>query len=306
MKNLKSIFTAWLVIVLFISLGISCTVKPLDFPETTPIPVLNAVLISGTIPEVSLSYSLAMNVSVEVKPTDIKDAEVQLYEEDQWVENLVYNDSNSMYVGNHIIQYNKRYKITAELSNGLVLEGETTLPNLATISLVQVKDTSSQLSSGGARHAFFSVQFASDNQGAFPHIFSTYYSGVEGVPHSISTDPFLRTYYYSTHPFKTMDTIFHVVGDYTINPGEIRPFSYIQDKDGFVGQIEVFYDSLYTQIEVFSEELYHYVMRLNELESFNPRTSPYREPPVSVSNVKNGQGIVGGVARSGLGTRIPN
>ncbi len=275
----------------------SCQTKGLKFPDVEAVPVLNAVLISGEVAEASISMGVPLNMPENTQPTFIKDAKVALYEENNFIELLEWIEASKIYKGTHIIKANTRYKITAEIADLPTLEGETFIPNSPKLSLISLRDTvafNGRPTPDDALVAELNIEFAAENQGFFPH--------TEVLAYEVLTNQFIRGPYelhdrfiLGTDRVQTFVREYQRIGNDAIMSNESRDFGYIFIiKEPF---LSVEKDSIYSYVDVLNNDMYLYLNQLNQLRPFSSGNDPYVEPPTLISNVKNGAGIVGGVAR---------
>jgi hypothetical protein len=273
----------------------SCQTKGLKFPDVEAVPVLNAVLISGEVAEASISMGVPLNMPENTQPTVIKDAKVALYEENNFIELLEWIETSKIYRGTHIIKANTRYKITAEIADLPTLEGETFIPNSPKLNVLSFKDTLHNFGSTSAQEGYFAeleVIFAAQNQGIFPHASAAYYRILPNQ--SITGGRYLtNSSFWGTSTASTFVGNYNLIGSDAIQPRDIRSF-------GFLIKLESLFvqrDSIYNYVDVLNNDMYLYLNQLNQLRPFSSGNDPYIEPPTLISNVKNGAGIVGGVAR---------
>jgi len=126
MKKLLYIFS--ISIILF-----SCS-EPIDLVvnEKDKKIVLNSIIVSDSIIRVHLSKSLGI-LEPDSSTSYIEGAQIELYENDIFMENLVY-DTSGYYISTIFPELNNTYKLIANYDNLQEIEAQTSIPNAVPIS----------------------------------------------------------------------------------------------------------------------------------------------------------------------------
>lgn len=293
-----------LFIIIFISvLAFSCEKKiSIPLPDEPTRPVLNTFMCqdSAIVARVTLSGRVGYFGGAN-NFTEPEEAIVKLYENDTYIETLhkmtAVNsyDSSKIYKSNAKVIAGKRYKVTLEIPGYEMVEGSDIIPERTNLA---ISDKSMFLTPTEYDYNDNNFRFTMTNTGSAKcsyrfrmHSTSSYYID----PNTQDT-----TYYENPIAIKTQSSSMSIFGDdyvdpmqggiYSIqalNPGESKIFTLVAEN------VE-YYGNYILEISVMTEDSYNYLYSLNTI--LRNGDDPTAERQNVICNVKNGFGIVGGMA----------
>ncbi|MCC5917207.1 MAG: DUF4249 family protein [Cryomorphaceae bacterium] len=280
---------------------ISCVKKELEDVFEEKVPVLNTLLISGEIVEVYLHESASKTKPRNFQFIDISNAEVEIYEDGNFIEILPWDDQKKCYIGTHFIQEGKSYEIRATLKDDIVLHGETIIPEAAVLNIIDEWDSIDPSNRKALIRHCEATFGPSTTKRFFPHVFSEVWTCARTVQSNCYKA--LHTNYTIYNEAFQINIISREYFVLSLDYDDLENSSF-QFKNLIISQASGHsIDSMITIVDVMSEPLYKYVMQLDDLNSSN-FYDPFIEPPTTYSNVKNGTGIVGGIGRAKWGAIV--
>lgn len=308
MKSLRYIilFTA-------IGLNISCEKEiDVDLPEHVAKLSIHCNLISGEVPEATVSHSIhSVNSRDDFKA--LPDAEVILFENGVPVDTLKHFDNTSdeywysfslgVFKGDYIIQSGKSYKVQVNYKNYETAYGETTCPtNFIEISEIDVSglkiDSMGSYMEDGVFDYYRTGKVSFKLTGPLNKGFH-YYISVADENREI--DAFELT---------SQDPLIATDGNNISEDGTIYPNDnlYISGSNGNLNTVltidinpqgawdyeKDLTDGIELRLETQSEEYYQFIKKVEEYE--NSEGNPFTEMVFLPNNIKGGYGFVSGGA----------
>lgn len=279
----NSLYMAALLLLLLLS---SCE-KEVKFalPTSGKGLVLNALLKKDSTLAVRVSFLKSLNQDNNTEPNT---AIVKLYKNGVWVEDLKPKmiDGYKYYTGTAVLDTDNEYKVTAEVAGYDMAEGVDYIPQMT-----QTSEERLVLIAGDEANLNFRLNDPSGKN---------YYRIrlLAQTPYQEPGMPPDTTYYPNYFSIKNADLAETSIDGYAIEVDEF----YTTD-DLFDGQSKEIQMKFYSyggqgkymlEVTTLTESSYNYFKTKNDAKNNN--NDPFTEPSIVLSNVKNGKGIVGGLA----------
>lgn len=256
-----------------------------DLPSSGKGLVLNALLKKDSTLAVRVSFLKSLNQQTNTEPNI---AIVKLYKNGVWVEDLTTKMIGGFkyYTGTTVLNTGEAYKVTAEVTGYDMAEGTDFIPEMT-----QTSEEKLLLIQGDEANLNFRLHDPSGKNYYRIRLLGQTPYQEPGLPPDTS-------YYPNFFSIKNADLAETSIDGYAIEMDEF----YTSD-DLFNGQSKEIQMKFYNyggqgkyilEVTTLTEASYNYFKTKNDAKNNN--NDPFTEPSIVLSNVKNGKGIVGGLA----------
>lgn len=303
----------YFLIFIFSSILFGCSEPiPIDVEETEKKIVVNSIITPDSLIKVNLTKSIGI-LEVDNNVKFIENAEIKLFEDDVFIENLTF-DTLGYYYSSIYPKVNKTYKITATNNELEDVESFTVIPENVVISDI-IYDLN--------YYSYVTEWWDEVNQVLFDTTIYTLESLTANI--TFKDTPGVNNYYmlafyayipYYIYPPPNYEPVY--MGDqltrieYSSNTLNYANYFYMNELTGYVISDELFQginytfsvdvyiyslykpdgtyvDKIYANLISVSEDFYNYVISRNKYSSANG--NPLAEPVNVFSNVTNGFGL---------------
>lgn len=293
--------------IIFLGISLASCEKEVKFDlnNTEKSVVLNALLKSDSTIAARVTFLKGLNQYTNLEPAT---AIVKLYENDVFIEDLNPATINGFkyYISKKKLSLSHKYKITVEVDGYPMIEGSDWIPEYATVNNGTLFITPTTNEGDQYNLHFDLTDNPNTNNYYRVRVLSTYTGWGPGGPGDTT---YIRPQYFS---FKNADMGETDIDGYTLSYEEY----YFNDdvfKSNATKNIQLKFSSYngngttdtstyVLEVTSLTEASYNYFKTKSDAKYNN--NDPFTEPSIVYSNIKNGLGIVGGIAHKRVNLKL--